>query len=65
MVGKDSKNSLEFSWGYFENINDSFDVFEIRSDIFFFFVLILDFLSVNFSSESDSDDEDLVWYLIK
>ncbi len=34
MAGKDSKNSSEFSWGYFENTNDSFDVDpEIGSDI--------------------------------
>lgn len=34
MADKDSKNSSEFSWGYFENTNDSFDVDpEIGSDI--------------------------------
>lgn len=62
MADKDSKNSSEFSWGYFENTNDSFDVDpEIGSDISVSPVSTPDLSPVNSSSESDSDDKDLAW----
>lgn len=61
MEGKDSKNSSEFSWGYFENTNDSFDVPEIGSDMSVSPVSTPDLSPVNSSSESDSDDKDLAW----
>lgn len=61
MADKDSENSSEFSWGYFENTNDSFDVPEIGSDISVSPVSTPDLSPVNSSSESDSEDEDLAW----
>lgn len=64
IADKDSKNSSEFSWGYFENTNDSFDVPEIRSDISFSPVSTPDLSPVNSSSGSDSDDKDLAWHPI-
>lgn len=61
MADKDCKNSSEFSWGYFENTNDSFDVPKIGSDISVSPVSTPDLSPVNSSSESDSDDKDLAW----
>lgn len=61
MADKDSENSSEFSWGYFENTNDSFDVPGIGSDISVSPLSTPDISPVNSSSESDSEDEDLAW----
>lgn len=60
-VVKMADEDSEFSWGYFENTNDSFDVPEIGSDISVSPVSSPDLSLVNLSSESDSEDEDLAW----
>lgn len=53
MANEDSKNSSEFSWGYFENTNNtnnSFDISEIGSDISVSHISTPDLSPVNSSS---------------
>lgn len=50
MADKDSENSSEFSWGYFENTNNSFDISEIGSDISVSHISTPDLSPVNSSS---------------
>ena len=61
MADKDSKNNSEFSWGFFENTSDTFDVPQIGSDTSVSPVSTQDLSLVNLSSKSDSADEDLAW----
>ena len=61
MADATGNDSSEFSFGYFENVNEDIEVPDVGSDISVSPVSTPDLSPVDSSSESDSDDEDLAW----